>query len=115
MQVVDALEIVLDDSIVVLNHLDDLLDSFHCLSAFHMDLELPGALFNPELERTATSLVKEILCLREVLLGNKQLQIKLGEVVRNRRVVLVHLLVRGHVLLCEGDGEWKGHRGYRAS
>ena len=81
------------------------MDCFLRLATLEVDPELPGALLYPKLKRPLGWTSKEALSLFIVLLRKEKLQVELGKVVRDRRVVLVLSLVRGHILLSERDSQ----------
>ena len=54
MQVVYALEVLLNLRVVELDHLDELIQRFLVLFAVHVDLKLPCPAFYPELKWAAT-------------------------------------------------------------
>lgn len=103
MQVVDALEVVLHLRVVVPDHLDQFLACFLHIAAFEVDLELPRPLFEPQVERTAAFRVEVRLCFCKVFLRDQELEEKFAEVLRDRGLCFVQLLVIGHVAFGKGD------------
>ena len=108
-QIVDALEVILVLSVVVLDHANQLVDSFVLLATLHEDAQLPSAALDPELKAAATFSTKECLSLIIGFLGQQEFEVELAEAERHWSVLFVHLLISLHVLLSKSYSQRERH------